>query len=105
MSMIDNLSHHPYVRNIDNAEGKSMHVSLTPELEKLVKSHVDSGLYNSSSEVVREALRVWLEQQQYKKKMEVLRARLELAEQSPLVNNFSMDELIKELDRQPHLFR
>ena len=98
MSMIDNLSHDLYVGGFDNAGSEGMHVSLTPELEKLVKSHVDSGLYNSSSEVVREALRVWLEQQQYKKKLEVLRARLELAEQSPLVANFSMDELIKEID-------
>lgn len=77
-----------------------MHVSLTPELEKLVKTQVESGLYNSSSEVVREALRLWSEQQQYKKKMELLRARLELAEQSPLLDNFSMDDLIKELDSE-----
>lgn len=34
-----------------------MHVSLTPELEKLVKAKVKSGLYNNSSEVVRDALR------------------------------------------------
>ena len=77
-----------------------MHVSLTPELEKLVKTQVESGLYNSSSEVVREALRLWSEQQQYKKKMEFLRAKLELAEQSPLLDNFSMDDLIKELDSE-----
>jgi antitoxin ParD1/3/4 len=77
-----------------------MHVSLTPELESLVKGQVESGLYNSSSEVVREALRVWNEQRQYKKKMEILRAKLELAEKSPLLANFSMDELIKELDNE-----
>lgn len=35
-----------------------MNVSLTPHLEELVKRKVDSGLYNSSSEVVREALRL-----------------------------------------------
>ena len=77
-----------------------MHASLTTELEKLVKTQVESGLYNSSSEVVREALRLWSEQQHYKKNMELLRARLELAEQSPLLDNFSMDDLIKELDRE-----
>ena len=77
-----------------------MHISLTPELESLVKGQVESGLYNSSSEVVREALRVWNEQRQYKKKMEILRAKLELAEKSPLLDNFSMDELIKELDNE-----
>jgi antitoxin ParD1/3/4 len=77
-----------------------MHVSLTPELESLVKGQVESGLYNSSSEVVREALRVWNEQRQYKKKMEILRAKLELAEKSPLLDKFSIDELIKELDNE-----
>lgn len=35
-----------------------MHVSLTPELEKFVRAKVESGLYNNSSEVVREALRL-----------------------------------------------
>lgn len=35
-----------------------MNVSLTPELEKFVSSKVQSGRYNSASEVVREALRL-----------------------------------------------
>jgi antitoxin ParD1/3/4 len=35
-----------------------MHVSLTPQLEKMVKEKVDSGLYNNASEVIREALRL-----------------------------------------------
>ncbi|MGA8433098.1 MAG: type II toxin-antitoxin system ParD family antitoxin [Candidatus Sulfotelmatobacter sp.] len=30
---------------------------MTPQLEKLVRQKVDSGRYNSASEVVREALR------------------------------------------------
>ena len=35
-----------------------MNVSLTPELEKLVQKKVDSGLYYTASEVIREALRL-----------------------------------------------
>jgi len=35
-----------------------MNVSLTPELEQLVHRKVESGLYLSASEVVREALRL-----------------------------------------------
>jgi antitoxin ParD1/3/4 len=35
-----------------------MNVSLTPELEKFVTTKVESGRYNSASEVVREALRL-----------------------------------------------
>jgi antitoxin ParD1/3/4 len=35
-----------------------MNVSLTPELDKFVSAKVESGRYNSASEVVREALRL-----------------------------------------------
>ncbi|MGC2062689.1 MAG: type II toxin-antitoxin system ParD family antitoxin [Thermodesulfovibrionales bacterium] len=35
-----------------------MNISLTPQLEKLVKNKVESGLYGSASEVMREALRL-----------------------------------------------
>ncbi len=34
-----------------------MNISLTPELEKAVRTKVASGLYNNASEVIREALR------------------------------------------------
>ncbi len=34
-----------------------MNISLTPELERIVKNKVASGLYNNASEVIREALR------------------------------------------------
>ena len=35
-----------------------MHISLTDNLETMVKSKVKSGLYNNASEVIREALRM-----------------------------------------------
>jgi len=35
-----------------------MNVSLTPELERFVQSKVDSGMYTSASEVIRESLRL-----------------------------------------------
>ncbi len=38
-----------------------MNVSLTKELEAWIHAQVDSGLYTSASEVVREALRVQVE--------------------------------------------
>mgnify|MGYP003518075954 FL=1 len=37
----------------------SMNVSLPPEMEKRVRQHVESGLYSSASEVIREALRLF----------------------------------------------
>jgi antitoxin ParD1/3/4 len=36
----------------------TMNINLTPQLEELVREKVSSGLYNSASEVVREALRL-----------------------------------------------
>jgi antitoxin ParD1/3/4 len=36
-----------------------MNVSLTPELERWIEERVKSGLYTSSSELVREALRLF----------------------------------------------
>ena len=45
-----------------------MHVSLTPTLEKMIQEKVDSGLYNSASEVIREALRLLYEREQYQQR-------------------------------------
>ncbi len=36
-----------------------MNVSLTPELEKIVSSYVESGQYATASEVMREAVRLF----------------------------------------------
>ena len=41
-----------------------MNVSLTPELEQFIDVKVESGRYNSASEVVREALRLLEERDQ-----------------------------------------
>lgn len=55
-----------------------MHVSLTEQLEKMVKAKVASGLYNNASEVIREALRfmetheTWI----YQIKLEKLRSEI-----------------------------
>jgi len=43
-----------------------MNVSLTEELERWIESRVSTGLYRSSSEVVREALRVLREHEELK---------------------------------------
>ena len=57
-----------------------MNVSLTPELETLVKDKVKTGLYNSSSEVIREALRVWRNEAIYQEKLQALRECLVIGE-------------------------
>jgi antitoxin ParD1/3/4 len=43
-----------------------MNVSLTDELEKWIETRVSAGLYRSSSEVVREALRLLREHEELK---------------------------------------
>ena len=55
-----------------------MNVSLTPRLEALVRRKVESGLYNSASEVVREALRLLEERDRIKEmKLEELRKEIQ----------------------------
>jgi antitoxin ParD1/3/4 len=39
-----------------------MNINLTPELERLIQDKISAGLYRSQSEVVREALRLLVEQ-------------------------------------------
>jgi len=52
----------------------TMNINLTPQLEELVRQKVSSGLYNSASEVVREALRLMEAQDQLRAvKLERLR--------------------------------
>ena len=53
-----------------------MNVSLTPQLEELVRRKVATGLYNNASEVVREALRLLDEQDRLRE----LRAAIAVAE-------------------------
>ena len=55
-----------------------MHISLTPELEKIIKEKVASGLYNNASEVVREALRFMKTNEEllFHMKLDTLRAKL-----------------------------
>lgn len=76
-----------------------MHVSLTPQLEEMVRQKVASGLYNNASEVIREALRVLEEHDRVRH--EALRAAVaigyaqaERGEVRPLT-----PELLAEIDR------
>lgn len=52
----------------------TMNVNLTPQLDAMVRHKVESGLYNSASEVIREALRLMEEQDRMRAaKLEQLR--------------------------------
>ena len=51
-----------------------MNISLTPELEKFVQQKVNSGMYHSASEVIRDGLRLLQEREQLRQlKLEELR--------------------------------
>ncbi len=54
-----------------------MNISLTRELERLVDDKLQSGLYASASEVVREALRLLQERDELKRQeLEAVRAKV-----------------------------
>ena len=56
-----------------------MNVSLTPELENWVQSKVETGLYGSSSEVVRDALRLLHQfESERVRKLDELRSELQV---------------------------
>ncbi|MGZ5011048.1 MAG: type II toxin-antitoxin system ParD family antitoxin [Methylobacter sp.] len=57
-----------------------MHISLTPELEAIVKEKVSSGLYNNASEVIREALRFMKTNEELVNQMKLDHLRSRLAE-------------------------
>jgi len=74
-----------------------MHISLTPQLEEIVKTKVNSGLYNNSSEVIREALRIMLNQDEvYQAKLETLRKELDIGI-TQLENGEFSDKTITEI--------
>jgi len=56
-----------------------MNISLTTELEKYVADKVESGMYHSASEVIREGLRLLKEKDEiHNRKLEELRREIQL---------------------------
>ena len=55
-----------------------MNVNLTPQLEEMIRQKVNSGMYNSASEVVRDALRLMDEKDRLRAaKLEQLRQEIQ----------------------------
>lgn len=82
-----------------------MNISLTPQLEALVKTKVESGLYGSASEVMRDALRL-LEERDRRQFMRVEELRAEIikgldsGEPTPLDVGIIKDRGRRRLDAQ-----
>ncbi len=80
-----------------------MNVSLTPELEGWIQSKVETGLYKSSSEVVRDALRILHQYEEERlNKLRTLRSDLQTGlEQFKTGRSEKMNsELIKRIKKQ-----
>ena len=77
-----------------------MNVSLTPQLEELIHHKVESGLYHSASEVVREGLRLLEERDRLRAmRMDELKAKIKLG-----IDQADADE-ISELDIESVIHR
>lgn len=73
-----------------------MNVSLTIELEKWVQSKVESGMYTSASEVIREGLRLLKDQDALKAiRLTELRREIQQGIDSGESTPLNMDEIIE----------
>ncbi|SJM94019.1 type II toxin-antitoxin system ParD family antitoxin [Crenothrix polyspora] len=71
-----------------------MNISLNPHFETWVKNKVESGLYNSASEVMREALRLLEERDQLRElRLETLRAEIQKGIDSGAGTALDMEEI------------
>lgn len=75
-----------------------MNVSLTPQLETMIRQRVESGRYNNASEVVREALRLLEEREQMEHLRSLLAVGLEQARRGELIE--FTPEYLEDLDRR-----
>ena len=75
----------------------TMNINLTPQLEELVRRKVSSGLYNSASEVVREALRMMEAQDQVRSaKFDQLRRDIRVGLESGPATTWDVAEMKSE---------
>ncbi len=74
-----------------------MNISLNPHFEELVKAKVESGLYNSVSEVMREALRLLEERDQLRElRLEELRREIQIGINSGPATPLVMEAIKKQ---------
>jgi antitoxin ParD1/3/4 len=74
-----------------------MNISLTPELEKFITDRVQSGLYNSASEVVREALRLLQEEYLLKEiKLAELKREIQKGRESGSSKELDIEDVVSQ---------
>ena len=84
-----------------------MNISLTPELEQMVNAKGASGMYHSASEVIREGLRLLIEQDELKKRrIEALNHEIDKGLASLAVGNTLTDsELMAHIQKRRDDFK
>ena len=59
-------------------------ITLPPEINRVIKQRVDAGDFASSSELIREALRVWQRrEEEHQEKLAAIRAKLQSSIDDP----------------------
>jgi len=78
-----------------------MNVSLTPQLERLIQQKVESGMYHSASEVVRDALRLLDERDKtHQAKLDALREEIRKGIDSGSAGELDMETIKAEARRR-----
>ncbi len=85
-----------------------MNITLTPELEALIKKKIESGDYNSASEVVRDALKLLKEQDQLRElrreeiRREVMKGveQMKNGEYTTISNKEEAEQMIEKIKRE-----
>jgi len=81
-----------------------MNISLSTVFESYIQKQLDDGIYNNASEVIREALRLKMQQGEiYQTKLEALRAAIIAGEESGEAASFDMQEIIREAKKDAGL--
>ncbi len=74
-----------------------MNVSLSKTFETYIQKQLDEGTYNNASEIIREALRLKMQQDEiYQTRLESLRVAITQGEDSGDAVLFNMEDIIKE---------
>jgi len=81
-----------------------MNVNLSPTFDSYIRKQLESGIYNNASEVIREALRLKMQQDEiYSTKIHALRAAIIKGEDSGESSSFDIQEIIGEAKRDAGL--
>ena len=81
-----------------------MNVNLSPTFDSYIRKQLESGIYNNASEVIREALRLKMQQDEiYNTKIEALRAEIIKGEESGKSSPFDIQDIIGEAKQEASL--